>query len=81
MKQLNNQALQLLIIGMFLLTNLVLGGFIIRRSFIAQNQRLQTIGYIKCVLLLRYDSPGLNEKSPRQDVEGALDRCAESVKK
>lgn len=81
MKQIDNQRLQTIIIGVFLLTNLVLSGFIVSRSFAAQNQRLQTIGYIKCVLLLRYDSPGLNEKSPRQDVEVALDHCAESVKK
>lgn len=36
-------------------------------------------GYIKCVLLLRYDNPNLGTNSPRADVEAALDKCALST--
>lgn len=36
--------------------------------------------YIKCVVLLRYDNPGLSPESPKADVEKALDRCVELTK-
>lgn len=76
MKQPLTQRLQLLIIVVFIVTNLVLSGFIIVRSFAAQNQRQQTIEYIKCILLLSYDNPTLTPASPRAVAEAALDRCA-----
>lgn len=33
--------------------------------------------YVKCIVLLRYNYPDLNETSPKSDVETALDSCAE----
>lgn len=47
------------------------------RDFQTQN----TQGYIKCIILLRYDRPDLSPTSSRQDVEMALDKCAVSVHK
>lgn len=32
--------------------------------------------YIRCIVLLRYDNPTLTAQSPREDVENALDKCA-----
>lgn len=37
----------------------------------------ETNAYIKCILLLRYDHPELNEKSTREEVVTALDKCAD----
>lgn len=34
------------------------------------------IGYIKCLVLLPYDSPGLSNTSTRAEVVTALDKCA-----
>lgn len=79
MKQLANQKLQLLIIVVFLITNLVLSGLIIVRSFQAQTRGQQTIEYIKCIVLLRYDRPDIGITSSRHDVESALDDCAKST--
>lgn len=37
-----------------------------------------TQGYIKCILLLKYDNPELSPNSTRQEVGSALDRCAKT---
>lgn len=36
-------------------------------------------GYIKCLVLLRYDRPDITPASSRQDTESALDNCAKST--
>lgn len=78
MKELTNPTLRTVIIVVFLISNFVLSIFIVNRSFVAQHQRLQTIEYIKCVVLLSKDNPTLTKDSPKKDVEAALDRCAKS---
>lgn len=70
-----------LIFIVFFVSNLALSGYLVSRSFASQGRQIQTQSYIKCILLLRYDSPQLTPASPRQDVEAALDRCAEYVRK
>lgn len=44
------------------------------------SQTQATQGYIKCILLLRYDHPELTNDSSKQDVSNALDECAMNVK-
>lgn len=51
----------------------------IERAEQATTQRNDQQGYIKCIVLLRYDNPGLGPDSPRADVEKALDACAKRV--
>lgn len=43
------------------------------------NRQAQMERYIKCILLLRYDNPELTAQSPREEVEMALDKCAQKV--
>ncbi len=38
-------------------------------------------GYIKCLLLLKYDRPDITPASSRADTEAALDNCAKSTTK
>lgn len=71
-----NHRIQTTIFLTFFVTNLALSIFLVSRSFLAQHRDIQTQGYIRCIVLLRYDYPTLNEKSPKADVEAALDNCA-----
>jgi len=48
------------------------------------NRNLQTKStqaYIKCIVLLRYTHPDLTDKSTKQQVEAALDDCAQETVK
>ena len=45
-----------------------------RQANIERQSKME--GYIKCIILLRYDNPNLNPQSSREEVEMALDRCA-----
>lgn len=49
-----------------------------RKANIARQSQME--GYIKCILLLRYDNPNLTPQSSREEVETALDKCAQKVK-
>lgn len=40
-------------------------------------RQAQLEGYIKCVVLLHYDNPNLTPQSSREEVEAALDKCAQ----
>lgn len=50
---------------------------IARKASIERQSEME--GYIKCILLLRYDNPNLTQNSPRKEVEVALDKCAQST--
>lgn len=47
-----------------------------RNANLARQDAMQ--GYIKCIILLHYDNPTLNENSTRADVVKALDKCAKA---
>lgn len=49
-----------------------------RKLSLARQDQIK--GYIKCIILLRYDNPNLKPTSSKQEVEQALDRCADLTK-
>lgn len=66
------------IFGLFRIESIIksnqVGTIEARKANAARQDELK--GYIKCIVLLRYDNPNLNSESPRVDVEIALDKCA-----
>jgi hypothetical protein len=47
---------------------------IARKTNLAKQDSTQS--YIKCIVLLRYDNPTLNQNSTKAETEKALDKCA-----
>lgn len=69
--------------GLFQIRNLITdnqaNAVVARKQNIQRQEEIK--GYIKCIILLRYDNPNLSPASPRADVEKALDKCAVSTVK